>query len=408
MSDWLPDEHLVYFIIDIVEDLDIGPIEAVLQGKDGRGTRPYDPRMMVALLLYAYCTGVYSSRRIAKSTLEDVAFRLLTGDAQPHFTTVNEFRRVFREHFSHLFIEALRLCERAGMVKMGHVTLDGSKVEANASKHKAMSYKRMQEEEERLRREIEEMLERADAIDKAEDQLYGEGRDAFEWPKEMKTREDRRRRIKEAREALEIEAREERARKLREQADGMEETARGPDHDEPVRKSLRGHARNRRKKAAELFPEPSDEPDTPETDLPRRRMETTLDGLPKERSQRNFTDPDSHIMVGRDGYIQAYNGQAVVDDAHQVVIAADVTSQPPDDLDERQQMQWKLDTPEGRALYARRKAIVEPIFGQIKAARGFRRFSFRGLEAVAAEWQLVCAHHNLLKLYRARVDLAMA
>ncbi len=117
-------------------------------------------------------------------------------------------------------------------------------------------------------------------------------------------------------------------------------------------------------------------------------METTPDGLPKERSQRNFTDPDSHIMVGRDGYIQAYNGQAVVD--------------------ERQQMQWKLDTPEGRALYARRKAIVEPIFGQIKAARGFRRFSFRGLEAVAAEWQLVCAHHNLLKLYRARVDLAMA
>ena len=176
---------------------------------------------------------VYSSRRIAKATLEDVAFRLLTGDSQPHFTSINEFRRVFREHFSYLFIEALRLCERAGLVKLGHVALDGSKVEASASKHKAMSYKR----------------------------------------------------LKEARESLEREAREQRAKELREQADGLEKSADNEER-EVVEKRLKGNARARRKKAAAIFPEPEESPETPATELPKRSVETTPDGTPTDKCQR--------------------------------------------------------------------------------------------------------------------------
>ena len=151
LRDWLAEDHLAWFILDVVSQLDLSAIESAIQSKDARGQRPYHPSMMVALLVYAYCTGVYSSRRIERACHEDVAFRVITGNAQPYFTTINEFRRMHREHFAALFVQVLKLCREAGLVKLRHVAIDGTKVKANASKHKAMSYKRMLKEERRLR-----------------------------------------------------------------------------------------------------------------------------------------------------------------------------------------------------------------------------------------------------------------
>ena len=175
LRDWLPQDHLAWFILDVVSQLDLSAIERAIQSKDARGQRPYHPSVMVALLVYAYCTGVYSSRRIERACHEDVAFRVITGNAQPYFTTVNEFRRVHREHFAALFVQVLKLCREAGLVKLRHVAIDGTKVKANASKHKAMSYKRMLKEERRLRAEVERRLGEADAADASEDARYGAG-----------------------------------------------------------------------------------------------------------------------------------------------------------------------------------------------------------------------------------------
>jgi transposase len=269
MSDWLAEDHLVYFILDVVGSLDLSPIEEAIQGKDARGERPYHPQMMVALIIYSYCVGVYSSRRMERATHEDIAFRVLTGDSQPHFTTINEFRRGFRQEFSWLFLQAVQLCQRAGLVKLGHVAQDGSKILANASKHKAMSYKRMKEEEKRLRKEIEEMLKRADAIDAEEDELYGVGQGEFELPDELKRRKDRLKKIAQAKKALEDEARKQRAKDLREQAEGMRESA-DKEERESVQKRLRGNAQGREEQADKLAPrEPSEdkEDEVAETDL---------------------------------------------------------------------------------------------------------------------------------------------
>lgn len=466
MSDWLPEGHLVYFILDVVGGLDLSRLEAEIQRKDSRGERPYHPRMMVGLLIYGYCTGVYSSRRMARSAVEDVAFRVLSGDSQPHFTTINEFRRTFRNEFAELFLQVLQLCQKAGLVKLGHVSVDGTKVKANASKHKAMSYERMVEEEARLKAEIEELQKRGDAQDVAEDQRYGTGNEEFELPQELSRREERLKRIEEARRALEDEAKAKRAEALRKQAENIRKSAKEEDRDR-YRRGLESRADTVEKKAEELsqakVEEGHEEPAA--TDLPLRTGEVNTDGTPAPKSQKNFTDPESYVMKSGSGFIQAYNAQAVVDDSCQVIVAADVTNQPPDngnlapmlrqtvsncggapaiasadagywnplaattvqdlgidpfvatgrenrpklgdpapakppeDARERQKMMAKLTTPEGHAIYARRKAIVEPVFGQIKG-RAFRAFSFRGLVAVRAEWSLVCACHNLLKLYR--------
>lgn len=465
--EWLPEDHLAFFVLEVVEQLDISPIEARIQGKDSRGERPYAPRMMMALLFYGYCVGVFSSRRIARATYEDVAFRVLAGASHPHFTSINQFRLEHIDAFRALFVQGLRLCEQAGLVKLGHVALDGTKILANASKHKAMSYKRMQEEEAKLRSEVDGLLKRADETDRHEDELYGVGRSGDDIPEELRRRETRLARILEAKAALEREAAQARAAQLRENAEGQRK--RSEDPDVPARQRSEAATRARKSEAqADLFDPPDDDEPTPGdveggSGLPRHRVPATVDGKPKPEAQRNFTDPDSRIMMAGGVFVQAYNAQIVVDAEAQVIVEEAITNQPPDTQhlpplieqlrstvglplrlsadsgyysDEnihycdrqgveayisvgrathagqqtfaatahptptREGMVGKLKSTDGAAVYSRRKVIVEPPFGQIKAARGFRRFSLRGLRKIRGEWSLVCLTHNLLKLFR--------
>lgn len=467
--DWLPEGHLAYFVLEALQTLDLSAIEEAVQAKDGRGERPYCPAMMVALLVYGYSAGVFSSRRLARATYEDVAFRVLAGGEHPHFTTVNQFRLDHREALGKLFVQVLRLCKKAGLVKLGHVAFDGTKVAANASKHKAMSYKRMQEDEKRLEAEVKALLARADEVDRNEDMQYGVGQAPEDLPEELRRREARLTRIREAKAALEKEAAEARAEELREQAQAQRDKA----ADDTVASSKRKEAATRAAKAEEkarALDGDDDSDDAPPGggsaagDLPHHRVQSQPDGTPQPKAQRNFTDPESRIMVKGGEFVQGYNAQVAVDAEAQVIVAVAVTNQPPDcdhlapmlaqvvancgeapavatadsgyfsrenvaacsargvdahisvgrgeatpalagepttaAQQARAAMAAKLSSPAGKAIYARRKCVVEPAFGQIKQARGFRRFSFRGLVAVRAEWAFVCAAHNLLKLFR--------
>lgn len=465
-TEWLPQGHLVYFVLDIVERLDLGAIEQAISRKDPRGERPYSPRLMVALLVYGYSVGVFSSRKLARATYEDVGFLVLAGGAHPHFTSINQFRLDHREAFTALFVQVLRLCQRAGLVKLGHVSTDGTKILANASKHKAMSYDRMQDEDIRLRAEINELLANADAADQLEDERFGVGVAPEDLPDELRRRETRLARIETAMAELEREAAKARAEQLVENADGQWKKAEDPAVSEPERARAATRAAKSEAQAAELDPpDDDDEPPSPGTgDLPKHRVPTDPDGVPDPHAQRNFTDADSRIMVTNGTYVQAYNAQLTVDDTAQVIVAQAVTNQPPDVehfvpmLDRvksavgshpervsadtgyysdanaqhcaargidpyiavgrtphglaeaappkrssptKTAMRAKLESPDGHAVYARRKVIVEPVFGQIKSAQGFRRFSLRGLVKVRCEWALVCLTHNLLKLFRA-------
>jgi transposase len=462
--EWLPEGHLAYFLLELVRELDLSGIEDVIQSKDGRGTRPYSPRMMTALLLYAYSVGVFSSRKIERATYEDVAFRVLAGGHHPYFTTVNEFRLQHREALSGLFLQVLKLCSRAGLSTLGHVSLDGSKVHANASKHKAMSYGRMKEEEKKLAAEIEAMLFRADEADRHEDERYGQGQREEDLPEELRRRDTRLTRIREAKAALEKEAAAARAADLRELAERQRAQA---DATEDATEAKRATTRAAKSdaRADELDPRDDDDDDSQggaSADLPSHRVPATAAGVPTDAAQRNFTDPDSRIMVKNGVFLQAFNAHVAVSDA-QIIVAHALTSQPPDaehlipmlervrentggrpdvftadngylseknvrycdaqgidayiatgksddgklgrlPMSSAQEARWemhqKLTTPVGRAAYARRKAIVEPVFGQIKEARRFRRFSLRGLAKAAAEWGIVCLCHNVLKLFR--------
>jgi len=424
---WLPESHLVYFVLDVVASLDIEAIDRAYQSKDHRGERPWDPRMMVALLIYGYCIGVRSSRRLERACYEDVAFRVLTADNQPDHTAISEFRRVHLDALAGLFIQVLRLCQKAGMVKLGRVALDGTKVRANASKHKAMSYAYMQKAEEELQAEVKNLLNEAEAADAQEDALHGKERRGDEVPQELRRRENRLQRIQTAKAALEAEAK----------------TAREAELD-----------------AKEQEKHPPEDPPAPT--LPTHQVRHDAAGAPKSDAQRNFTDPDSRIMKSGKDFVQGYNGQIVVDEAHQVIVAAELTNQAPDaqhlpamleateancgarpvqaladagyysgknieycdahgidplisvarekhvldgaqpfpEGDPRAEMHAKLRGPIGKPAYARRKVIVEPVFGQIKSARGLRQFLMRGLRKVRGEWSLDCLCHNLLKLYR--------
>ena len=384
--------------------------------------------MMVKVLLYAYCVGLPSSRKIERALVEDVALRYLAANNTPDFRTISDFRKRHIEALRGLFLQVLRLCQKAGMIKLGHVALDGTKMKANASKHKAMSYGRMNKEEARLQAEVDELLRRADEIDEAEDAEYGRDKRGDELPAELAHREGRLKKIKEAKEVLEREAKEEAEAKKREaEAKRAEKDPRGRRPGEP-------------------------------------------DPTPRDKAQKNFTDPDSRIMPqpgDRRAFMQAYNCQAVVDGKEQVIVAADVTQQtndsrqaepmigqvksnvgqfprkasmdagyfskdsiatlkragvetfvPPErrkhgevappasrgrmpkGLLAKELMRRKLSTIRGRTIYAKRKTIVEPVFGQIKQARGFRQFLLRGLTQVQSEWSLICTTHNLLKLWR--------
>ena len=410
LQEWLPEDHLAYFISDVVDQLDLSEITARYE-RERRGGPPYNPRMMVKVLLYAYCVGVPSSRRMARRLHEDVAFRVLAANNTPDFRTISDFRKDHLEALSGLFLQVLMLCQREGLAKLGHVALDGTKVRANASKHKAMSYRRMKEKEAQLSAEVAELLRRAQETDEEEDRRYGKDRRGDELPQELAFREGRLEKIREAMAALEAEA-----QAAAEQAEGKEHP-----------------------------------------------------GVPEDKAQRNFTDPQSRIMPGPGGkdFLQAYNCQAVVDHEHQVIVATRATNvasdkqqavvmieeviantgavpkevsadagyysaqavadlqalrvdpyvapektrhghQPPPaprgriprDLSPRDRMRRKLQTKRGRQRYALRMATVEPVFGQIKQGRGFRQFLLRGLEKVNGEWSLICTTHNLLKLFR--------
>ncbi len=370
LADWIPEDHLARFVRDVVEALDLRAIEEAYP--EERGYPPYDPRMMVGVLLYAYCTGTYSARKIAAKLIDSVAFRFLAAGNQPDFRTLSEFRRRHGEALAALFTQGLRLCRQAGLVKLGRVAIDGTKIKANASKHKAMSYGRMRTQEAALEQEVRDLLCQAEAADQEDDRRYGPDRRGDELPAELARRESRLQKIREAKAALEAEA--------------------------------------RRQAEAEGRP--------PES------------GTPADKTQRNFTDPEAKIQKTSDGFIQGYNAQIAVDGGPaQIIVAQHVTpaapdvqqlatgrrkhsdpvmvaprGRPPEGLTAKARMARKLATRRGHAIYARRKAIVEPVFGQIKHARGFRQFLRRGLGRVQQEWALICLTHNLLKLHRATAN----
>jgi len=426
LLDWLPEGHLAHFILDVVEQLDLSKIYASYKG-DGRGQPPYEPSMMTALLFYAYCTGVPGSRQIEKRTHEDVAFRVIAANRHPDHDSICEFRKRHLKALAGLFVQILRLCQEAGLVKLGHVALDGTKIKANASKHKAMSYGKMKKKKEELEKEIDELLKNAETVDKEEDKKYGKGKKGWDLPDELKRRETRREKIKAAMSALEEEAEQQAAEKQKAK-EAQEKTKNGSASQAP-----------------------------PVV-------------LPSDRAQRNFTDPDSRIMKvsSTNSFEQCYNGQAIVDDSFQVIVAAglsqhandveevesildileenlggiphhtaittdagyfsetnlmlfedallnpfmatqkmkhgevlpQVRGRIPQDMTPKDRMRRKLSTKKGQEIYSRRKSTVEPVFGQIKQARGLRQFLLRGYDNVSAEWQMWCLSHNLLKMYR--------
>jgi transposase len=433
LREWLPEGHLALFISDMVDALDLSAIVQAYEDGDGRGQPPYHPAMMVTLLLYAYCIGKPSSRKIERATYEDVAFRVLAANQHPDHDSLAEFRKRHLAALAGLFIQVLRLCQAAGLVKLGHVALDGTKIKANASKHKAMSYARMEEAERRLEGEVQTLLAQAEQVDTAEDAVYGRGRRGDELPAELARRESRLVKIRAAKAALEAEAK---ARAAEAAAVGRAKLA--------AREQRVGSAKG----GVPKIPDPEQ-------------------ARPDPTEQRNFTDADSRIM--KDGatksFEQAYNAQAVVDGAHQIIVACGVTQAaadaeqfvpmvaqaaantgqapaavladagyfsesnltapgvrgvalyvPPDRQKHdgtptasgrprsptAEQMRTKLRSAAGHVVYALRKTIVEPVFGQIKEVRGFRRFSFRGVPKVSGEWGLICLTHNLLKLFRVR------
>lgn len=463
LDDWLPEGHLARFVLDVVEEIDLRAIDQAVQSKDHRGTRPFSPQMMVALLFYGYATGRFSSRRLAQACVEDVALRYISRDTQPHFTTIATFRQRHLSALATLFGEVLKLCVVAGLVKGRDAWIDGTKVKANASKHKAMSFQGMKERDERLAAEIADLLKRAQDEDAAEDAEFGAGTDAGDKvAPEIKRREDRRAFIRKAREALEEEARKARAAELRELA----RANKARQADEPDTSAAKGHgtrAERQVKQADKLDTEPKD----PEQDLPEHAPVTTPEGLPAPTAQRNFTDPESKIMKnGQGAFEQAYNGQVVVDESHVIVanglsnMAADApyvraminrsvaalgptletftgdagyysednvlsvlgagvqpyfaagrerrtwpppaesAGAPPGD-NAQAWMGWHLATKEGRERIRLRKSKVELVFGCIKQAMGFRQFLLRGLRKVRHEWALVCLAYNLRKLHRA-------
>ena len=427
LRDWLPADHLVYFVLDVVEELDLSAIERAIQAKEHRGERPWNPRMMVALLLFGYCVGVRSSRRIEKATYQDVAFRVLTADTQPDHSTIAMFRQQHLKALSALFLEILQLCQKAGMVSLGRVALDGTKMKANASKHKAMSYAFLKRRELELQAQIDEMLKDAATTDAAEDALHGRGVRGDELPAELRRKGSRQAVLRKAKADLEAEAKAAREAEVAEREETLET--------------------------------PPDEPPP----LPAHRVRHNADGTPAEEAQRNFTDPDSRIMKSGKDFVQGYNAQAVVDEGQQIIVAAAVTNQPPDcqhlpamiaavetnlgarpvqvvadagyysaenahfcermGIDAllsvgrethqadsegrspaaggpRAAMRERLRSALGQAAYRRRKCIVEPVFGQIKDARGIRTCLLRGIAQVRGEWNLICLTHNLLKLFR--------
>jgi len=480
--EWLAEDHQVYFLLDLVEELDLSEILIPAQAKDPRGEKGFDPRMMTLLLLYAYCVGTVSSRKIERACYEDLAFRVLTGNQQPDHSRISDFRRRNLDALKGLFVQILRLCQKAGMVSLGHVALDGTKVKANASKHKAMSHERMLQAEKQLVQEINALMRKAEILDAQEDRRYGKDNRGSDLPDELRRRQDRLERIRQARKEMEAETAAAAARQRQEEADQARAQADAAKEDEVSEaeqadlnkraEAAAAKARAAREKAEEAakaagLEAPDLEP-LEAKEMPRRGLARKANGTPTAKTQRNFTDPGSHLMKSDGHYIQGYNCQVAVDSDHQVIVAVGVSNQAPDvehlepmlqridaaagalpdvmtadagywsennaktcadqgidayiatgrlphgqplppkrgpmpkDADAKSRMARKLRSKAGSAIYAQRKAIVEPVNGQIKEARGLRRFLLRGLEKVDGEWHLIAATHNLLKLFRNR------
>jgi transposase len=334
----------VYFLLDMVDELDLSEILSPAQAKDPRGEKGFDPRMMTMLLLYAYCVGTVSSRKIERACYEDLAFRVLTGNQQPDHSRISEFRRRNLDALKGLFVQILRLCQKAGMVSLGHVALDGTKVKANASKHKAMSHERMLRAEKELEKEINALMRRAEILDAQEDQRYGKGKRGSELPDELRRREDRLARIRQARKEMEAETAAAAARQRQQDAEEASAKATAAQQaDAPAAEQAELNkkaevaaakakaARDKAIAAAEdagLDP-PDLEPLAAEA-MPRRGLARKSDGSPAHKTQRNFTDPDSHLMQSGGSYLQGYNCQLAVDRDHQVIVAVGVSSQAPD------------------------------------------------------------------------------
>jgi transposase len=356
--DWLPSDHLAHFVLEIVtEVLDLEPFEAVIQARE-RGNRPYSPFMMVALLVFAYCVGVFSSRQIERATYENVAFMVITGGQHPDHASIARFRRTHIGAFKDVFRQVVRMCRRMGILKLGRFALDGTKVKADASKHKAMSYEHMVKVESRLDDEIADLLERVEQLDQAEDHSYGE-RGYEDLPEELHRREVRLKRIREAKAALERGATDARIDELVEQAERHEANAADASRSDRDRRRSTTLGLKRRKRAAELRAANTPEPErrTPEAEdaeglpfaeqgavedakpaasdagcsssLPAHKTPHTADGEPHPNAQRNFTDPDSQIMEYQGGFIQGYNAQSLNDESG-VIVAEGVSNVAPD------------------------------------------------------------------------------
>lgn len=438
--------------------------------------------MMTMLLLYAYCVGIVSSRKIERACYEDLAFRVLTGNQQPDHSRISEFRRRNLDALRDLFVEILRLCQKAGMVSLGHVALDGTKVQANASKHKAMSHERMLKAEKQLQQEINALMRKAEILDAQEDRRYGKGKLGSELPDELRHKQGRLEKIRQARKEMEAETAAAAARQRQEEAEearakaaaAHEADAPAAEQAELTRKAEAAAAKAKAAREAAFEAAESAGLEPPDLEplaadaMPRRGLARKADGAPTKKTQRNFTDPDSHLMQSGGAYLQGYNCQLAVDRDHQVIVAVGVSNQPPDvehlepmlqriasnagalpdvmtldagywsednaghcqtrgidayiatgrlphgqppppmrgplprGADVKTRMARKLRSKKGSAIYAQRKAIVEPVNGQIKEGRGLRRFLLRGLEKVDGEWHLIAATHNLLKLIRYR------
>lgn len=418
LRDWLPEDHLAFFVSDTVDAMDLGAFD-VRYGKEGPGKQAFDPRMMVKVLVYAYATGTFSSRKIAAKLHEDVAYRVLGAENFPAHRTISDFRQRHLPEFQDLFVQVVQIAQEVGLVKLGTVAVDGSKMKASASKHKAMSYGRMREEEKRLRKEIRELMGRARKADAREEQRYGKDQRGGELPSELSRREGRLEMIRVARKRLE-------ARQAKQdRKDGRE---------------------------------PGDQDRTGKLGRPFKRCF----GEPEEKAQENFTDPDSRIMKrGSSGYDQCYNVQIAVDETERIIVATGVTQNASDvhqlvplleqveattgvrpgrtladagyrsesnlqflerqqiegfvalgresdgsrselapDLEATCRMAKKMKTPRGRRQYAKRKYLAEPPFGWIKWVIGFNRFYLRGLMKVSGEWDLACLAANLRRMHR--------
>ena len=436
LEEWLPEGHLALFASDVVGELDLQEIYDSYE-EDGRGMAAYHPVLMTKLLFYGYCVGRASSRKLEQATYEDVAVRYLAADQHPDHDTIAEFRRRHLAALGRVFAQVVRMCAKAGLVRLRHVAIDGTKMRANANRHRWLSYQRMEEEQRKLEAEMAEWLRHSEEVDAAEDAEYGQGCRGEELPPELRTAEKRLAKIRELKKELEQEAREAAEKKKAEVEKRLAER--------------RAEEEQRGRRFGGRVP----------------RVPEKEEGQAKPNAQRNLTDAESRIM--KDGatnsFQQCYNAQIAADEKCQVIVAARVTQAAhdreqlvpnlkeverntgrkpeqasadcgyydPDHLRDgylddvdvylppvpeprtppgQQASRWarngplldrlreQMSRPERQTIYRKRQGIVEPVFGQIKQCRGFRQFLLRGLQQVTAEWQIICTTHNLLKLYR--------